>query len=198
MTKTLLRIFTIIFFFSFSFFKVHAQLPRPEYVDSFRNVIVEGFTYNEKIHIEDTLNFIKEGIYSFVNYDQTATFHDIFLCYEHGYNKEIEPTLTFTTVQQIRMIRDIRWLFLFYLDQYVLRSKSNNNHVTKSSRINLIDIKKDDFYSIYGEEGFENVIKLYQQLVVAMNKKSFQEEVVRDRKTSLLEYIGFRWEVKDN
>jgi hypothetical protein len=166
-------------------------------MDSFRSVIVEGFNFNEKIVIIDTLEFVKQGIYAFVNYDQTTTLHDIFLCYEYGYNRQPEPSTSLVTVQQIRMIRDIRWVFLYYLDQYVLRSWKNNSVVNKTSRISLLDIKKDDFIPLYGEEGFDQVLKLYQNLIIAMNKKTFEDKVIKSRDLSLLEFIGYRWKVKD-
>jgi hypothetical protein len=195
MNKKRLAFYLAIILSSLLNLNCRAQTPSPASVDSFRNVIVEGFNFNEKISIIDTYEFAKQGIYSFVNYDQTSTFHDIFLCYENGYNREKDPPLTFVTVQNIRMIRDIRWVFLYYLDQYVLRSRSNSNKVTKSSRIAVLDIKKDDYIPIYGEEGFDNVIKLYQALIIAMNKKTFFEDVIITRKVSLLEFIGYRWEV---
>lgn len=186
------------FLLSFSFNKnCSAQPPNASSIDSFRSVIVDGFNFNEKIVIIDTLEFVKQGIYAFVNYDQTTTLHDIFLCYENGYNRQPEPSTSLVTVQQIRMIRDIRWVFLYYLDQYVLRSWKNNMIVNKSSRISLLDIKKDDFVPLYGEDGFDQVLKLYQTLIIAMNKKTFEDKVVRSREVSLLEFIGYRWEVRD-
>lgn len=170
-------------------------MPNPAAVDSFRAVILDGFNYNEKIYIGDTLAFVQMGLYSFVNYDNTSTFYDVLLCYEPRFNREAEPPPTFVTVQQQRMIRDIRWVFLFFLDQYVLRSSSNQNKVNKQSRIALLDIKKDDFVDLYGEKGFDNVIPIYQALLVAMHKKTFAEDVVKNRKVSLLEFVGYRWQV---
>jgi len=172
-----------------------AQPPKPETVDSFRTLIVDAFNYNEKIYIGDTLQFVQLGLYAFVNYDNTSTFYDLLLCYEPGFKREADPPQSFVTVQQQKMIRDIRWLFLFYLDQYVLRTPQNRNKVSKQSRIALLNIKEDDFIEIYGEKGFDHVIKIYQTLIIAMNKKTFYEQVVRDRKISMMEFIGYRWEV---
>jgi hypothetical protein len=175
--------------------RAQMQMPNPATVDSFRAVIVDGFNYNEKIYIGDTLAFVQMGLYSFVNYDNTSTFYDVLLCYEPRFNREAEPPSNFVTVQQQRMIRDIRWVFLFFLDQYVLRAGSNQNKVNKQSRIALLDIKKDDFVDLYGEKGFDNVIPIYQALLVAMHKKPFAEDVVKNRKVSLLEFVGYRWQV---
>ena len=174
-----------------------APIPSNEFVDSFRNVIVDGFNLNERIIISDALTFVQTGIYAFINYDATSTFHDILLCYEYGYNKEPEPILASVEAQQLRMKRDIRWLFLFYLDQYVVRSYFNTNQIHKTSRIHLVNIKKDDYENILGDEGFDLVIKIYQKLIIAMNKKSFYEQVVRDQKKSMMEYIGYKWEIRD-
>lgn len=199
--STFLKIFVVICCLIFKPYKDFGQslssIPTPEAVDSFRMVITDGFNYNEKIFIFDTLAFVQTGIYAFVNYDQTSTLHDVLLCYEAGYNKEPEPSLSNVATQQLRMIRDIRWLFLFYLDQYVLRTPSNSNKVHKNSRVNLLNIKKDDYVDILGEEGFELVIQLYQQLIIAMNKKTFYEKVIESKSVSLLEFIGYRWEIKD-
>ena len=172
-------------------------IPSNESVDSFRNVIADGFNLNERIIISDALTFVQTGIYAFINYDATSTFHDVLLCYEYGYNKEPEPILASVPAQQLRMKRDIRWLFLFYLDQYVLRSYFNTNQIHKTSRINLAHIKKDDYEDILGDKGFDLVIKIYQKLIIAMNKKSFYEQVVRDQKISMMEYIGYKWEIRD-
>jgi hypothetical protein len=78
-----------------------------------------------------------------------------------------------------------------------VRSWKNNSVVNKTSRISLLDIKKDDFIPLYGEEGFDQVLKLYQNLIIAMNKKTFEDKVIKSRDLSLLEFIGYRWKVKD-
>lgn len=172
-------------------------IPSNESVDSFRVVIADGFNLNERIVISDALNFVQTGIYSFINYDETSSFHDVLLCYEYGYNKEPEPHPSLVAAQQLRMKRDIRWLFLFYLDQYALRSFFNNNQIHKTSRIHLLNIKKDDYEDILGDKGFDLVIKIYQKLIIAMNKQSFYEQVVRDQKISMMEFIGYKWEIRD-
>lgn len=195
-----IRLFVLLIFIvchSDTFSQTVTPIPSNESVDSFRNVITDGFNLNERIIISDALAFVQTGIYAFINYDATSTFHDVLLCYEYGYNKEPEPVLASVAVQQLRMKRDIRWLFLFYLDQYAIRSYFNSNQIHKTSRINLVNIKKDDYEDILGEKGFELVIKIYQKLIIAMNKQSFYEQVVRDQKISMMEYIGYRWEIRD-
>lgn len=187
--------FLVIAFLTCVCAKAQMQMPNPAAVDSFRAVIIDGFNYNEKIYIGDTLAFVQMGLYSFVNYDNTSTFYDVLLCYEPHFNREAEPPHTFVTVQQQRMIRDIRWVFLFFLDQYVLRSASNQNKANKQSRIALLDMKTDDFVDLYGEKGFDNVIPIYQALLLAMHKKAFSKDVIKDRKVSLLEFVGYRWQV---
>ncbi len=173
-----------------------AQPPSPAYIDSFRMVIVDGLNYNEKIEITDTLQFIQLGLYSFVNFDNTSTFHDLFMCYEPGYNRLPNLSFELESVKQMHMIRDIRWLFLYYLDQYVVRKNTNQQRVFKSSLIQLHRTKDLKEISIYGDEGFDTVIKLYQDLIVAANKKTFLHDVVQSRNTSLMEFVGYQWSVR--
>lgn len=201
-TSMFARAIVLFFFFSITLvFPAKSQIATPipsnESVDSFRSVIADGFNLNQRILILDALAFVQTGIYAFINYDETSSFHDVLLCYEYGYNKEPEPHPSLVPVQQLRMKRDIRWLFLFYLDQYALRSFYNSNQVHKTSRIHLLNIKKDDYEDILGQKGFDLVIKIYQKLIAVMYKPSFYEQVVRDQKISMMEYIGYKWEIRD-
>lgn len=162
-------------------------------VDSFRLVIQEGFDYNTPIEITDTFTFLKQGLYSFVNYDNTSTFDDIFLCYEPGYRKLPEPRFAKYRNTALTMKRDIRILFLFYLDQYLLRSNNNNSYVDKFSQISMIDLKTKKPYDIQGDKAFENVIELYRKLIITVEKKEFKNRVLNQKELSMLEFAGYKW-----
>ncbi len=166
-------------------------------VDSFRNVVQDGFDFNYPIEISDTLNFIKQGLYSFVNYDNTSTFDDIFMCYEPGYKKLPNPRFSNYHNTAVSMKRDIRVLFLYYLDQYLIPPLNNTNWVDKYSEISLIDLKTKKEFEIQGDKAFENVIELYRKLIIAAEKKEFKVNVVEKRQISMLEFIGYKWLIKN-
>lgn len=167
-------------------------------VDSFRNIVQEGFELNAPIIIEDTFLFIKQGLYSFVNYDNTATFDDIFMCYEPGYKKLPNPRYFQFGNNAVSMKRDIRILFLYYLDQYLLPPLNNPNWVDKYSEISMLDLKtKKTFEVLQGDKAFENVIELYRKLIIAVEKKDFKTKILQNRETSMLEFIGYKWIIKN-
>ena len=87
-------------------------------VDSFRTVVQEGFDYNYPIIIEDTFQFLKQGFYSFSNYDNTSTFNDIFMCYEPGYKKLPDPRFSSYRNTFVTIKRDIRYVSYTHLDVY--------------------------------------------------------------------------------
>jgi hypothetical protein len=166
-------------------------------VDSFRNVIQEGFDFNTPIEISDTFNFLKQGLYSFANYDNTSTFNDIFMCYEPGYRKLPTPRFSQYKNTEVTMKRDIRLLFLYYLDQYVIRSRNNDNWVDKYSEISMMNVKTKKPYEIIGDKAFENLIELYRKLIISIEKKDFKTQVLQNREISMLEFIGFKWVIKN-
>lgn len=166
-------------------------------VDSFRNVIQEGFDFNTPILISDTLNFIKQGLYSFANYDNTSTFNDLFLCYEPGYRKLPDPRFSQYKNTEVTMKRDIRLLFLYYLDQYVIPPLNNENWVDKYSEISMLNLKTKKPYEIIGDKAFENLIELYRKLIISIEKKEFKTLVLQRREQSMLEFIGFKWVIKN-
>ncbi len=166
-------------------------------VDSFRNVVQEGFDFNYPIEISDTFLFIKQGLYSFVNYDNTSTFDDIFMCYEPGYKKLPNPRFANYHNTSISIKRDVRILFLYFLDQYLIPPANNPNWVDKYSEISLIDLKTKKNYEIQGDKAFENVIELYRKLIIAIEKKDFKTKVLKERQLSMLEYIGYKWNIQN-
>lgn len=188
--------YIIYFFFIYNITIVNAQVFTHD-VDSFRNVIQDGFDLNSPIEIQDTFLFLKQGFYSMVNYDNTSTFNDIFLCYEPGYRDLIDPKFSEYRFTALTMKRDIRILFLYYIDQYILRSRNNNNWVDKFSEISMIDIKTKKPFEMMGEKGFENVLFLYQKLIIALEKKEFKQKVIQNRELSMLQFLGYDWVIKN-
>lgn len=166
-------------------------------VDSFRLVIQEGFDYNYPILVLDTFTFLKQGLYSFSNYDNTSTFNDIFMCYEPGYRKLPDPRFSQYRNTDVTMKRDIRLLFLYYLDQYLLSPRNNPNWVDKYSEISMMNLKTKKPYEIIGDKAFENLIELYRKLIISIEKKEFKTKVIQNREISMLEFIGFKWVIKN-
>lgn len=166
-------------------------------VDSFRNVIQEGFDYNYPLLITDTFAFLKQGLYSFSNYDNTSTFNDIFMCYEPGYKKLPDPRYSQYKNTDVTMKRDIRLLFLYFLDQYLLSPLNNTNWVDKYSEISMLNLKTKKPFEIVGEKAFENVIELYRKLIISVEKKEFKTQVIQNRQISMLEFIGYKWVIKN-
>ena len=162
-------------------------------VDSFRTVVQEGFDYNYPIIIEDTFQFLKQGFYSFSNYDNTSTFNDIFMCYEPGYKKLPDPRFSSYRNTFVTIKRDIRLLFLFYIDQYLIRAKNNDNWVDKFSEISMIDLKTKKPFDIIGDKAFENIITLYRKIIISLEKKEFKTNVLQNRELSAIEFIGYKW-----
>lgn len=197
LNKLISRISIICTLFLFTgFAKLRAQTFTHD-VDSFRTVIQEGFDFNYPILITDTANFLKQGLYSFANYDNTSTFNDIFMCYEPGYNKLPEPRFSKYRNTELTMKRDIRLVFLYYLDQYVLTPRNNPNWVDKYSEISMVNLKTKKPYEIIGDKAFENLIELYRKLIISTEKKEFKKRVLQDREISMLEFIGFKWVIKN-
>lgn len=190
-----LRILACTFFLLQSILNAHKSTAQTftHNVDSFRIVIQEGFDFNYPIIINDTFNFLKQGLYSFVNYDNTSTFNDIFMCYEPGYRKLPNPRFSEYRNTAVTMKRDIRLLFLYYLDQYLLSPHNNENWVDKYSEISMLNLKTKKPYEIIGDKAFENVIELYRKLIITIDKKEFKTRVLQNREISMLEFIGFKW-----
>ncbi len=187
--------FWVVIFFNWPV-ALHAQTFTHN-VDSFRNVIQEGFDYNYPILITDTFAFLKQGLYSFSNYDNTSTFNDIFMCYEPGYKKLPEPRYSQYRNTDVTMKRDIRLLFLYFLDQYLLSPANNPNWVDKYSEISMLNLKTKKPFEIVGEKAFENVIELYRKLIISIEKKEFKTQVIQNRQISMLEFIGYKWVIKN-
>ena len=169
--------------------------PYSFHVDSFRQVIVNGFLLNSPIRVDDTLLFLRQGLYAFVNYDNTCTFEDVLMCYEPGYRKLTDPNQHHFDLSQLRMKRDIRILFLFFLVRYVLGSKLplHSSKLHKLSTIQLLETDSRKEYDVYGVDGGDHIIALYRALILSIDKKNFQEFVIRQPRVSLLEFIGFDW-----
>lgn len=166
-------------------------------VDSFRTVIQEGFDYNFPIIVEDTFLFLKQGLYSMNNYDNTSTFNDIFMCYEPGYKKLPDPRFSQYRNTDVTMKRDIRLLFIYYLDQYLLSPRNNQNWVDKYSEISMLNLKTNKPFEIIGEKAFENLLEIYRKLIISLEKKEFKTKVLSNREMSMLEFIGFKWVIKN-
>lgn len=164
-------------------------------VDSFRQIIVDGFSMNTPIRVEDTLLFLRQGLYAFVNYDNTSTYEDVLMCYEPGYRKLQDPSQHQFDLSQLRMRRDIRILFLFFLDRYLLGARLTL-HATKLHKLSTIELLETDSrkeYDIYGEDGGDHIIALYRTLILSIDKKNFQDLVIHQPRVSLLEFIGYDW-----
>ncbi len=166
-------------------------------VDSFRTVIQEGFDFNFPIVIEDTFLFLKQGLYSMNNYDNTSTFNDIFMCYEPGYKKLPDPRFSQYRNTDVTMKRDIRLLFIYYLDQYLLSPHNNLNWVDKYSEISMLNLKTNKPFEIIGDKAFENVLEIYRKLIISLEKKEFKTKVLTNREMSMLEFIGYKWVIKN-
>ncbi|MBL7767296.1 MAG: hypothetical protein JNJ58_14445 [Chitinophagaceae bacterium] len=192
MNKTI-RLFLLIFMGLFgSPCGLKAQQEVLPAVDSFRTVVMNGLNCVEDIYVDDTLDFIKKGLYAFVNYDQTMNFDLLFLCFDPFYNaysplpKGIKPDKEFFTRS-----RDIRWMFLFYLEYFLLTPRPKGfNQQCKFSLYKIKDNKEADFY---GETSSETVVSIYQTLILNATKKSFLEHVIRKKSQTLMENAGYRW-----
>lgn len=166
-------------------------------VDSFRTVVMNGLNCLEDIYIDDTLDFIKKGLYAIVNYDQTLNFDLLFLCFDPHYSayspmpKGVKPDKEFFTRS-----RDIRWIYLFYLEYFLLTPRPEG--FNKQCKISLYKIKdkkdKDNKEAdIYGETSSETVVSIYQTLILNATKKSFLDQVIRKKSQTLMENAGYKW-----
>ncbi|QLH44953.1 MAG: hypothetical protein HWD58_04680 [Bacteroidota bacterium] len=156
---------------------------------------MDGFSMNTPIRVEDTLLFLRQGLYAFVNYDNTSTYEDVLMCYEPGYRKLQDPSQHQFDLSQLRMRRDIRILFLFFLDRYLLGARLTL-HATKLHKLSTIELLETDSrkeYDIYGEDGGDHIIALYRTLILSIDKKNFQDLVIHQPRVSLLEFIGYDW-----
>lgn len=95
------------------------------------------------------------------------------------------------------MKRDIRLLFLYYLDQYLLSPINNPNWVDKYSEISILNLKTNKPFEIIGDKAFENLLELYRKLIISIEKKEFKTRVIQNREISMLEFIGFKWIIKN-
>ncbi|MBK7588670.1 MAG: hypothetical protein IPI22_10200 [Bacteroidetes bacterium] len=119
------------------------------------------------------------------------------MCYEPGYKKLPNPRFSEYRNTDMTMKRDIRLLFLYFLDQYLLSPRNNNNWVDKYSEISLLNLKTNKPYEIIGDKAFENLIELYRKLIISIEKKDFKTRVLQNREISMLEFIGFKWVIKN-
>ena len=111
--------------------------------DSFRNDFLETFQYCEPMSIVDTVQFLKQGLYSMDNYDYTSSFNQLFFCFEEGYMNYPDPDRRKYPVEELYRVRDVRWIFLFYLDRYVLASHEKIP-INKFCKITLRKIRKNE------------------------------------------------------
>jgi hypothetical protein len=162
-------------------------------VDSFRNQFVENIEYCEKYTVNDTLKFLKDGYYSFVNYDNTSTFYKILFCFEDKFMNLTEPDHFKYPVEEFYRVRDIRWLFLFYIERYIFNM--NSIRIDKFCKITLMNTKTKKEVEMWGGKSTENIITIYQKLLKSTVKKSFYKTVIKEKKMTPLEYIGYRFVV---
>lgn len=162
-------------------------------VDSFRHQFLDNVEYCEPYVVQDTLQFLKQGFYSFVNYDHTSTFHKILFCFEPNFMNLPEPDHYKYPVEEFYRIRDIRWLFLFYMERYIF--SKNGSRIDKFCQIQLVQIKNHKPIDMWGGKSSENVLMLYQKLIRATSKKTFKKEVILDKIKSPLEFIGYQFEI---
>ncbi len=162
-------------------------------VDSFRTQFVDNVEYCEKYTVNDTLKFLKDGYYSFVNYDNTSTFYKILFCFEDKFMNLIEPDHFRYHVEEFYRVRDIRWLFLFYVERYIFNMHSIK--IDKFCKIALVDIKSKKEVELWGGKSTENIILIYQKLLKSTVKKSFYKSVIKEKKMTPLEYIGYQFVV---
>jgi hypothetical protein len=121
-----------------------------------------------------------------VNYDQTSTFQDVLMCYERGYNQLQDPDQRKFDLAPLRMPRDIRVLFLFYLERYFLGFRSSSYPLHKLSTFKMIDMDSQDDLPVFGEKGSECIIGLYRKLIVSIDKPEFKRLVIQEKKYGLL------------
>jgi hypothetical protein len=162
-------------------------------VDSFRTQFVDNVEYCEKYTVNDTLKFLKEGYYSFVNFDNSSTFYKILFCFEDNFMNLLEPNHFKYPVEEFYRVRDIRWIFLFYVERYIFNMHSIK--IDKFCKIALVNIKNNKEVELWGGNSTENILLIYQKLIKSTIKKSFKKLVIKEKKMSPLEFIGYRFVV---
>lgn len=163
-------------------------------VDSFRSQFINTFEYCEHMEVVDTIQFLKQGLYSMINYDYTASFNQLFLCFEKGYMSLVEPDRRRYPTEELYRIRDIRWIFLFYLDRYIL-GKSEVKDVNKFCKVNLWHLKRNKKIEIvmWDEGSSEELILIYQKLIKLVNRKKFSLSKLKQKQQTLLEAAGYEF-----
>lgn len=162
-------------------------------VDSFRHQFLENVNYCEKYDVVDTLKFLKEGFYSFVNYDNTSSFYKLLFCYEDKFMNYQDPDRYKYPVEEFYRARDIRWIFLFYMERYIFNMKSIP--IDKFCKIKLVNLKSKKELDMWGGQSTENILVLFQKLIRSTSKKSFRKLVIEDKKMSPLEFIGYQFQI---
>ncbi len=163
--------------------------------DSFRNEFLETFQYCEPMSIVDTVQFLKQGLYSLDNYDYTASFNQLFFCFEEGYMNYPDPDRRKYPVEELYRIRDVRWIFLFYLDRYVFPSQEKIT-INKFCKISLHTIKKNREVEMWDEGSVDNIILIYKKLIRIVNRKGFSIQKLKLHKRSLLEEAGYYFKIE--
>lgn len=184
-----------IFIFLFIFFnnlKVQA-FEKLTNVDSFRNQFVENVEYCEHYSNLDTLKFLKDGYYSFVNYDNSSSFYKVLFCFEDNFMNLIDPDHYRYPVEELYRVRDIRWIFLFYLERYIFNM--NSIKIDKFCRISVINLKTKKELDMWGGNSGEDILMLFQKLIRSTTKKNFKKWVIDEKRMSPMEFIGYKFVV---
>lgn len=182
----------LLLLFSISFCEIKAS-EKLTNVDSFRSQFLENVEYCEHYQQLDTLKFLKDGYYSFVDFDQTSTFYKLLFCFENKFMNLTEPDHFRYPVEEMYRVRDIRWVFLFYIERYIF--KMNSIKIDKFCKISLVNIKTKKELEMWGGNSGENVLMLFQKLIRSTIKKNFKKFVIDEKTMSPLEYIGYRFEI---
>lgn len=180
----------------FSFFFIHKVIAQPELAkaDSFRVQFLNTFEYCEHMEVVDTIQFLKQGLYSMINYDYTASFNQLFFCFEKGYMNLVEPDRRRYPTEELYRVRDIRWLFLFYLDRYIL-GKRDTFTANKFCKVSLwkLEKKKKVEVVMWDEGSSEELIMIYQQLIKLVNRKHFSLTKLKQKNKTLFEVVGYEF-----
>ncbi|HPI53534.1 MAG TPA: hypothetical protein PLU10_02510 [Chitinophagaceae bacterium] len=163
--------------------------------DSFRTQFLETFQYCEHMEVGDTIQFLKQGLYSMDNFDFTASFNQLFFCFENGYMNFPDPDRRKYPVEELYRVRDVRWIFLFYLDRYILPTK-NQIPINKFCKISLHKIRKNEEVEMWDEGSMDNIILIYKKLIRIVNRKGFTLQKLSLHKRSLLEEAGYYFKIE--
>ena len=190
-----LKVFVFgVLFYLIQIFHLKAQV-QVSAADSFRVKFLETFQYCEHMAVIDTIQFLKQGLYSMDNFDFTASFNQLFFCFENGYMNFPDPDRRKYPVEELYRVRDVRWIFLFYLDRYLLPS-SNKVPINKFCKISLHKIKKKEEVEMWDEGSVDKIILISKKLIRIVNRKGFSLQKLNKHNHGLLQEAGYYFKIE--